>query len=122
MIHRVLADVVVGLHCAFVLFVPLGGLLVLKWAHLAWLHVPAAIWGVMIEFLGWTCPLTPLETALRVRAGEHAYSHGFIDHYALPVLYPAGLTRGFQIALGVGALMVNLLVYWRVLRRYRQDP
>jgi hypothetical protein len=122
MIHRVLADAVVGLHFAFVLFVPLGGLLALKWTRLAWIHVPAAVWGVMIEFLGWTCPLTPLENTLRAKAGEYAYSGGFIDHYVLPVLYPAGLTRGSQIALGVGALVVNLLVYWRVLRGRRPDP
>ena len=117
MIHRALADLVLVVHLAFVLFVVLGGLLVLKWPRLALLHVPAAIWGVLIEYTGWICPLTPLENSFRARGGEAGYGGGFIEHYIQPALYPAGLTRGTQIVLGSLALLVNLTAYGVVIAR-----
>jgi hypothetical protein len=80
------------------------------------LHLPASVWGVLLEFNGWQCPLTPLEQQLRVAAGEAGYSGGFITHYLLPVMYPAGLTPAFQVALGTGALLINLVIYgWLLL-------
>jgi hypothetical protein len=117
LIYRALADLVLAVHLAFVVFVVLGGLLVLKWPRLAWLHVPTAVWGVLIEYTGWICPLTPLENSLRARGGEAGYSGGFIEHYVQPVLYPAGLTRGTQIVLGSLALLVNLTAYGVVVAR-----
>jgi len=117
LIYRALADLVLVVHLAFVLFVVLGGLLVLRWPRLAWLHVPAAVWGVLIEYTGWICPLTPLENSLRERGGGAGYSGGFIEHYIQPVLYPAGLTRGTQIVLGSLALLVNLTAYGVVIAR-----
>jgi hypothetical protein len=117
LIYRALADLVLVVHLAFVLFVVLGGLLVLRWPRLAWLHVPAAVWGVLIEYTGWICPLTPLENSLRERGGGAGYSGGFIEHYIQSVLYPAGLTRGTQIVLGSLALLVNLTAYGVVVAR-----
>lgn len=117
--YRALADFVVVVHVGFVLFVVFGGLLVLRRPRLALLHLPAAVWGVMIEFAGWVCPLTPLENALRMRGGEAGYSGGFIEHYLLPVLYPADLTRGIQLALGSIVLAMNLAVYGLLLARRR---
>ena len=117
MIYRALADLVLVVHLAFVLFVVLGGLPVLKWPRLAWLHVPAAVWGVLIEYKGWICPLTPLENSFRARGGGAGYSGGFIEHYIQPLLYPAGLTRGTQIVLGSLALLVNLTAYGVVIAR-----
>jgi hypothetical protein len=117
LIYRALADLVLVVHLAFVLFVVLGGLLVLRWPRLAWLHVPAAVWGVLIEYTGWICPLTPLENSLRERGGGAGYSGGFLEHYIQPVLYPAGLTRGTQIVLGSLALLVNLTAYGVVVAR-----
>lgn len=125
-ILRLLADAVVGLHFAFVLFVVLGGLPVLRWRRLAWVHLPAAAWGALIEFAGWICPLTPLENQLRRRAGEAGYAGGFVEHYVLPVLYPAELTREVQIALGLFVLVLNAGVYgwllWRRRRRRSSHP
>ena len=111
-----LADAVVVLHAVFVLFVVCGGVLVSRWRWLAWMHLPAVVWGVLIEYSGWICPLTPLENALRERAGESVYSGDFIGHYVLPLLYPADLTRGAQIVLGSAALVLNLVIYLHVLR------
>jgi hypothetical protein len=110
------ADVVVVVHFAFVLFVIVGGLLVLRWPWLALLHVPAAIWGAWIEFTGGICPLTPLENALRARAGQAGYPGGFIEHYILPVLYPSALTRTVQIVFGAIVFAVNLSIYVYLVR------
>lgn len=120
MIYRSLADFVLVVHLAFVLFVVLGGLLVLRWRWVALLHVPAAIWGILIEYTGGICPLTPLENWLRQLGGEAGYAGGFIQHYIQPVLYPAGLTRGTQIVLGSLALLVNLVAYGLVIARSRR--
>jgi len=114
------ADAVVVAHFLFIVFVVLGGLLVLRRPRLAWAHLPAAVWGALIEFAGWVCPLTPLEVRLRVAAGEAPYSGGFIAHYLLPLVYPDELTRGMQVALGLGVLGVNAAVYGALLRRRRR--
>jgi hypothetical protein len=121
MVYRILADLVVGVHALFVAFVVIGGLLALRWPWVAALHLPAAVWGALIEFQGWICPLTPLEKSLRAAAGEAGYPGGFIDHYLLPALYPAGLTRGVQLALGSAVIVVNLLVYGIVLLRVTRE-
>ncbi len=119
MAYRILADLVVGIHVLFVVFVVLGGLLALRWPWVATAHLPAAVWGALIEFKGWICPLTPLENSLRASAGQAGYEGGFIEHYLLPVLYPVGITRGLQLVLGSLVLAVNLVVYGVVLwRRY----
>ena len=120
--YRLLADVLVVVHGVFVLFVVAGGLSVLWRRWMAWVHLPCAAWGAVIEFGGWICPLTPWEQSLRRQAGEAGYSGGFIEHYLIPLIYPAGLTRGLQIVLGVAVLVANIAVYARVLTRRDGDP
>ncbi|HEX4683089.1 MAG TPA: DUF2784 domain-containing protein [Gemmatimonadaceae bacterium] len=114
--YRWLADGVVLLHAAFVAFVMLGGFLVMRWPRLAWLHVPAAVWGALIEFAGWVCPLTPLENSLRHRAGEAGYGGGFVEHYVLHALYPAGLTPAVRWTLGILVVAVNGVAYLHIWR------
>ena len=116
-IYQGLADAVVLLHLTFVLFVVLGGLLVLRWRRVAWVHVPAALWGVVVEWTGWECPLTPLGNWLRAAGGEPGYAGGFVEHYLMPVLYPATLTRTDQLGLGAAVLAANVLVYGLAIRR-----
>jgi hypothetical protein len=120
MLYRWLADLTAAAHLGFVVFVVLGGLLSLKHLRWSWVHVPAALWGVGIEWSGGTCPLTPLENWLRLKAGEAGYAGGFVEHYLLPVLYPADLTRTVQVLLGATALALNLVVYAIVWRRHRR--
>lgn len=117
MTYRLLADLVVLLHAAFVAFVVLGGFLAWRWRPLVWAHVPCAIWGALIEFKGWICPLTPLENYLRRRAGLEGYAGGFIEHYVIPALYPAGLTRPAQALLGALVVVVNVVAYGVLWRR-----
>jgi hypothetical protein len=117
--YRVLAEGVVIFHFLFVLFVVVGGLFALRWPRVAWAHLPAALWGAAIEFTGVICPLTPLEKWLRVQGGLAAYEGGFIAHYILPLLYPSGLTRPIQVALGAAVLALNLAVYADLYRRLR---
>ncbi len=117
-----LADVLVVAHLVFVAFVMLGGFLLPRWPKLAFLHLPAAAWGAYIEFSGGICPLTPLENRLRALGGGAAYSGGFVEHYLLPVLYPAQLSLALQQILGGVVVAVNVVAYalaWRILRRRR---
>lgn len=111
-----LADLVVIAHGLFIVFVVAGGLLALRWPRAAWVHLPAAVWGVLIEWAGWICPLTPLENTLRRAAGQAGYSGGFVERYLLPLIYPAGLTPAVQLWLGLVVLVVNVAIYalwWR---------
>ncbi|MCL6504721.1 MAG: DUF2784 domain-containing protein [Pirellulales bacterium] len=120
MIARLAADLVLVVHAAFVLFVVLGGLAALRWPRVAWLHLPAALWGVLIEWCGWVCPLTPLEKWLRRVAGQAGYEGGFIEHYVVRWLYPPGLDRRYQVLLGLAVLLVNGVVYAVWACRWRQ--
>ena len=111
MIQRVLADLILALHLAFVAFVLLGGLLAWRWRRAPWLHLPAVLWGVFVEVTGGRCPLTPLEVSLREAAGEAGYAGSFVDHYLTPLLYPAGLTPPVQWGLAAVVVLTNALVY-----------
>jgi hypothetical protein len=121
---RLLADAAGFAHFAFVIFVAFGGLLVLRWRKLAWIHLPAAIWGAVIELTNWDCPLTSVENSLRIQAGLQGYSEGFIAHYIYRLIYPPGLTRGVQLGIACFVFAVNTAVYAKVFpirrRRSRQ--
>jgi hypothetical protein len=115
MIYNLLAEIVIVLHFLFIVFVATGALLVLKWRRLIYVHLAAALWGAMIMFTGWICPLTPLENRFRRAAGESGYSGGFIEHYLIQVIYPSGLTREIQIGIGIGVIFINMILYGIVL-------
>ena len=116
-LYRVLANAVVVVHALFIVFIVCGGFLAWRWRWVAVLHVPCAVWGVLIEYNGWICPLTPLENSLRMRAGQQGYSGGFVEHYLVPAIYPAGLTPRIQVVLGTAVLVVNVITYAVVVRR-----
>lgn len=120
MLYRVLADLVLVVHFLFIAFVVAGGFAAVRRPRLAWAHIPCFVWGALIEFAGWICPLTPLENDLRVASGQAGYSGGFIEHYLLPVIYPGALTREIQIWLGLSVLALNAVAYAWLLRRLRR--
>ena len=115
--YSLLADALIIIHFLFILFVVTGGLLILRWPQMVWLHLPAACWGAFIEFAGWICPLTPLENHLRRLGGEAPYTGDFVVYYLVPVIYPAGLTPLTQYILGGLVVAVNLVIYGYVLYR-----
>jgi hypothetical protein len=118
-LYRLLADLTVLIHLGFVAFVMAGGFLVLRWRRLAWVHLPSAIWGALIELGGWICPLTPLENEWRRQAGLRGYEGSFVEQYLTPVLYPSGLTRELQIGLGLVVIALNAMIYgWMCYRGY----
>ena len=119
-LYGVLADLTVVLHLAFVGFVALGGFAVIRWHWLAWAHIPAIVWAVLLEWMNLVCPLTPWELHLRELAGHPGYEGGFITHYLLPLLYPPSLTRPVQILLGAFVIAINLAVYGRLWYRRRR--
>ena len=120
MFYKFLADLVVVLHSFFVLFVLLGGFLVLWKPSVAWYHLPAVFWAAWLEFSGWICPLTPLENLLRQKGGVAGYNVGFVEHYIVPILYPTSLTRQMQFTLGMIVLSLNIGVYFIVWMRMRK--
>lgn len=118
--YRLLADAVVFLHLAFILFAVAGGLLWFWWPRAVWVHLPAALWAVGVELAGWSCPLTPLEGWLRRAGGASGYDASFVEQYLVPVIYPEALTRELQLALGFSVVVVNAGIYawcWRARRR-----
>jgi hypothetical protein len=116
-----LADLVVVIHFLFILFVIFGGLLVLHKRSWAWLHIPVAVWGALVELTGWICPLTPLENWLRLQGGVSVYTSDFIERYVVSLIYPSSFTRSQQLILGLGVIVINGLIYgwimWRQLKR-----
>lgn len=110
-VYALLAGLIVLVHFVFVGFAAAGALLVLRWPAVAWAHVPAAGWAAFIELSGGICPLTPLENALRARAGLGYYAGDFVGRYLFPVLYPEGLTREAQFVIGAVVVAVNVVVY-----------
>jgi len=121
MFDRTWADAVVIFHLTFIVFVMVGGAFVVAHRRIAWLHLPAVAWAAYAEFTATICPLTPLENALRLRAGQAGYEGGFVEHYVIPIIYPAGLTQHVQLILGAVVVAVNLVFYtmawWRQRRR-----
>ncbi len=117
MIYRALADLVLVLHLAFIVFVVAGGILALRWRWAPLVHLPAALWGVMVQVSGRVCPLTPLENALRDAAGEAGYASGFIEHYLIPTIYPVALSPRVGLLLASLVVLANAFVYsivwWR---------
>ncbi len=120
MVYQILAEIVLGIHFLFIIYVVLGALLVLKWNWTVFIHIPAAAWGALIMFMGWICPLTPLENRLRRLAGDEGYRESFIEHYIMSIVYPEALTRDLQIYLGIAVVLINVVLYAIVIARRRR--
>lgn len=122
MLYRIIADLIVVIHLCFILFVMLGGFFALRWKKAAVIHLLAVLWGIIVEIFGLICPLTPLENNLRILAGQEGYGGGFIEHYLIPVIYPASLTRSFQYFLAALVIAVNVCIYgWIFGKRMKKE-
>jgi len=118
MLYRLAAETVLLLHLAFIIFVIAGATGAARWSWLPLIHLPAAAWGVFVELTGRLCPLTTAENYLRLKAGEAGYSESFVEHYLLPIIYPAGLTREIQFALAAAVVVINAAIYaWLLYHR-----
>lgn len=114
MFYQLAANAVAILHLLFIVFVAAGGLLVLRWRWLAWIHLPAAVWGALIEIGHWSCPLTATENMLLRRAGQAGYDQGFIAHHIFGLIYPGGLTRTVELILAAVVVIINVFIYRKV--------
>ena len=121
MLSRIAADLVLAVHLGFIVFVILGGLLLLRFPKIMYLHIPAAVWGAFVEISGRICPLTTWENDLRQRAGESGYAESFVEHYLVPIIYPAGLTRDVQLTLAGIVVFANIVIYAWLLYRWNKS-
>jgi hypothetical protein len=87
---RLLADLVVVIHLAYLVFIPVGGFLAWRWPRVIPFHLAAVAVGMVSVTVGFECPLTSWEQALRRHGGEKPYTDGFVDHYLTGKLYPHG--------------------------------
>jgi hypothetical protein len=119
--YRILADIIVLIHLLFIVFVISGGLLGFYKKWTAWIHIPAAVWGALVELTGWFCPLTPLENRFRISGGAVGYEGSFVEQYIIPLIYPENLTRNTQIAMGISVIVINAVIYFFLIKRYRKN-
>lgn len=118
--YNLLADVIVLAHFLFIAFVICGGFLVIRWPRVAFVHLPAAIWGAVVEIFGWVCPLTPLENNFRLLAGNSSYSGDFVARYLIPLIYPENLTTTIQQLFGGVVITVNMIIYTIAVRKHKK--
>jgi hypothetical protein len=119
--YRILADIIVLIHLLFIVFVISGGLLGFYKKWTVWVHIPAAVWGALVELTGWFCPLTPLENRFRISGGAVGYEGSFVEQYIIPLIYPENLTRNTQIAMGISVIVINAVIYFFLIKRYRKN-
>ena len=117
--YNLLADTIILVHFLFILFVAVGGLLVIRWPNMAFVHLPAATWGAAVELCGWICPLTPLENHFRKLAGTSTYSGDFLARYLIDIIYPENLTIEMQQVLGGLVVIINVIFYYIAIRKLR---
>ena len=116
--YLIAADLVLVAHLLFIGFVVGGSFLAWRWPRVIWAQLPAMVYGALVELVGFACPLTALQNYLLRRGGQAGYRGGFISHYLIRVIYPPGLTRGLQIALGLSVVLIAVVGYGGYLRRF----
>ena len=118
-VYVYLADLVMLVHLAFIVFVLLGALLIVRWPKVIFLHLPSVVWAMWIQFQGGYCPLTPLENWFRQEGGQDGYDSGFVEHYVGSLIYPGDISLTMHIYLGVFVLVLNMVIYLLVIRKIR---
>ena len=115
-LYQVFANIVLIAHFVFIVFVLCGGLLLLRWQRIVWIHLPSVFWVIVVEVTGIVCPLTPLENYFRARSGADIYHGDFIGHYLWLIIYPAELTTTIQLMLAGVVIAFNLIIYAVIIR------
>lgn len=110
--YLILADCVLALHFAFILWVVFGVLATRRRPVLRWFHIACLVWGVLVELTPWPCPLTLLENWLELKAGVSPYQGGFLLHYLDKLVYP-DVSPTLLTITGVAVCAWNLAVYLR---------
>jgi len=103
-LSRLLADLVVVVHVAYVLFIPVGGFLAWRWPRVLPVHLAALVVAITSVTVGFDCPLTTWENSLRSHGGEKPYSDGFLDHYLTGRLYPHGHDALVQLVIAAAVV------------------
>ena len=104
--YSALAVAILGLHLLFILWIVFGATFTRRRPRLRWLHLGSLVWGILIEILPWTCPLTWAENWLEVRAGIAPYQDGFLLHYLDVLVYP-NIPPGLLTGIGVAVCIIN---------------
>jgi uncharacterized protein DUF2784 len=110
----------VGTHFAYLIYLPSGGFLAMRWLRTIWLHLPNVCWGFGVAALRFPCPLTSLEEWARARAGmDPLPTTGFIGRYVAGVLCPANRTGTAQTLAFVAAAVSWIAL---AIQRWRDKP
>ncbi len=119
--YRIVANLVVLSHAAFVAFVIAGGQLVAVWPALAWLHIPCVVYGIVIVIVGWRCPLTHAEKRLRLLSGQETYSSDFLYHYLWSRVGLSGNELLLKVSVLAGIIFFSLLPYLYLAAAWRDS-
>jgi len=114
-----LADAVLVLHLAYLVYLPVGPYLAWRWPHTIWLHAACLATAIVSITIGFDCPLTSWEQTLRTRGGQRAYRNGFVDHYLTGRVFPHGGAWIVQIAFAV-AIVVGYVGFFARRREARR--
>jgi hypothetical protein len=123
MVYRLLADMVVAAHLAYLGFIAFGGFIAWHWRNLIGAHLAAVAVGLVSITIGFECPLTSWEKSLRERGGQHPYDGGFIDHYLTGRVYPHGYDRIVQATMAAAVILAyTVLIHRRSPSRATEAP
>ena len=118
--YELAADLTLIVHFAFIIFVVCGALLFFVSTKIIYIHVPALIWGIYIEFTHSVCPLTYLENWFLQKTNLTTYSEGFIQNYLVPIVYPKNLTEDLQTYSAIALIVANMIMYGLIISKSKK--
>ncbi len=114
-----LAEIILVVHLAWILWVIFGAFWTRGHPFLTGLHIASILWGILVELTPWPCPLTLIEQFFEASAGISPYHGPFLLHYLDAIVYPE-ISESLLAYFGVAVCTANLAVYfWRFERFVR---